>query len=57
MINAIINCWGLVAKCSQLAFRQSLTTKDYEDLENYLTKERKALTEVRFYIHNAFLCY
>jgi hypothetical protein len=54
VINAIINCWGLVAKCSQLAFRQSLTTKDYEDLENYLKKERKALTEVRFYIHNIF---
>jgi len=46
--NAIINCWVLVAKCTQLAFKQSLTTKDYEDLENYLKKERKALTEVRF---------
>ena len=55
VINAIINCWVLVAKCTQLAFRQSLTTKDYEDLENYLKKERNALTEVRFYIYNIIL--
>ena len=52
--NSIIKCWMLVAKCTQLAFRQSLTTKDYEDLENCLKNERKALTEVRlvnkFYI-------
>jgi hypothetical protein len=46
--NAIINCWVLVAKCTQLAFKQSMTTKDYEDLEIYLKKERKALTEVKF---------
>ena len=45
--NAIINCWVLVAQCTQLAFKQSLTTKDYENLENYLKKEMKALTEVK----------
>jgi len=45
--NAIINCWVLVAQCTQLAFKQSLTTKDYENLENYLKKEMKALTGVK----------
>lgn len=45
--NAIINCWVLVAQCTQLVFKQSLTTKDYENLENYLKKEMKALTEVK----------
>lgn len=45
--NEIINCWVLVSKCTQLAFKQSLTNKDYKDLENYLKKERKALTKVR----------
>jgi len=48
--NAIINCWVLIAKCTQLAFKQSLTIKDYEDLEIYLKKEQKVLTEVKFYI-------
>jgi hypothetical protein len=33
--NAIINCWVLVAQCTQLVFKRSLTTKDYQNLENY----------------------
>ena len=53
--NAIINCWVLVAQCTQLAFKQSLTTKDYENLENYLKKEMKALTGVKI-LHCMMLC-
>ena len=44
--NAIIKCWAIVAKCTQLAFMHSLTVRDYEDLEKNLEKERKLLTEV-----------
>ncbi|CAI2199923.1 15208_t:CDS:1, partial [Funneliformis geosporum] len=41
--NAIIKCWSIVAKCSQLAFKLSLTNDDYKELENILKKERQAL--------------
>ena len=46
VINTIVKCWAIVAKCSQLAFKISLTKDDYVDLEKYLKKERKALIEV-----------
>lgn len=50
VIANIIKCWATVAKCSQLAFKISLTKDDYIDLENCLKKERKALIEVKVYI-------
>jgi hypothetical protein len=48
VVNAIIKCWAIVAKCSQLAFKISLTDEDYKELEKYLKKERQALTKVKF---------
>ncbi|PKC56328.1 hypothetical protein RhiirA1_402217 [Rhizophagus irregularis] len=45
VINTIIKCWAIVAKCSQLAFKFSLTIDDYIELERYLKKEREALVE------------
>ena len=54
VVNTIIKCWAIVAKCSQLAFKISLTNNDYTDLEKYLKKEQKALIEVKFkvYLYN-----
>ena len=54
VVNTIIKCWAIVAKCSQLAFKISLTNNDYIDLEKYLKKEQKALIEVKFkvYLYN-----
>jgi hypothetical protein len=49
LISTIIKCWAIVAKCSQLAFKISLTNNDYVDLEKYLKKEREALTMVSLY--------
>jgi hypothetical protein len=46
--NAIIKCWSIVAKCSQLAFKISLTNNDYEELKNNLKKERELLTWVSY---------
>ena len=46
VVNMIIKCWAIVAKCSHLAFKISLTNKDFEELEKYLKKERIVLTEV-----------
>jgi len=51
VINAIIKCWAIVAKCSCLAFKISLTNDDFVDLEKYLKMERRALIEVRLYMH------
>lgn len=53
VINAIIKCWAIVAKCSQLTFKISLTIDDHIELERYLKKEREVLVEVKFslYIH------
>ena len=51
MVNTIIKCWAIVAKCSQLAFKISLTNNDYIDLEKYLKKEQKALIEVKFKVY------
>src|SRR5436190_18692532 len=48
VINAIIKCWAIVAKCAQLIFRISLTEDDYKELEKCLKKERQVLTKVRF---------
>lgn len=48
VVNMIVKCWAIVAKCSQLTFKISLTNNDYVDLEKYLKKERKALVEVKF---------
>ncbi|CAB4478417.1 unnamed protein product [Rhizophagus irregularis] len=45
VINAIIKCWAIVAKCSQLTFKISLTIDDRIELERYLKKEREALVE------------
>lgn len=50
VINAIIKCWSITAKCTWLAFNHSLTNKDYEDLDNLLKTERELLTKVRIYI-------
>ena len=44
--NAIIRCWSIVAKCTTLAFKISMTNRDYEELDVNLKKERKALTLV-----------
>ena len=54
VVNTIIKCWAIVAKCFQLAFKISLTNNDYIDLEKYLKKEQKALIEVKFkvYLYN-----
>ncbi|UZO07040.1 uncharacterized protein OCT59_027344 [Rhizophagus irregularis] len=46
VINAIIKCWAIVAKCSQLTFKISLTIDDRIELERYLKKEREALVEL-----------
>ena len=46
VVNAIIKCWAVLARCFQLAFKISLTKDDYVDLEKYLKKERKALIDV-----------
>jgi hypothetical protein len=51
VVNRIIKCWSIVAKCSQLAFKISLTNNDYIDLENWLKKERNVLIEVSSYMH------
>ena len=51
MVNTIIKYWAIVAKCSRLAFKISLTNNDYIDLEKYLKKEQKALTEVKFKVY------
>ena len=48
VVNMIIKCWAIVAKCSWIAFKISLTKNDYVDLEKYLKKKRKALIEVKF---------
>ena len=48
VVNMIVKCWAIVAKCSQLTFKISLTNNDYVDLEKYLKKEQKALIEVKF---------
>ncbi len=48
VINAIVKCWAIVAKCSRLAFKISLTNNDYVVLEKYLKKEQRALIEVNF---------
>ena len=48
VVNTIIKCWAIVAKCSQLVFKISLTDEDYKELEKYLKKERQILTKVRF---------
>ena len=48
VVNAIIKCWAIVAKCAQLIFRISLTEDDYKELEKCLKKERQVLTKVRF---------
>ncbi|CAG8678157.1 17638_t:CDS:2 [Rhizophagus irregularis] len=47
VINAIVKCWAIVAKCSRLAFKNSLTNNDYIVLEKYLKMEQKALIELR----------
>ena len=39
VVNAIIKCWAVVAKCSQLAFKISLTDEDFKELEKYLKKK------------------
>lgn len=39
MVNAIISCWSIVAKCSHLAFKLSLISSDYEELEKTLKIE------------------
>jgi hypothetical protein len=44
--NALIKCWAIVAKCTKLVFKHSLTNKDYENLDKLLKKERVVLTEV-----------
>ncbi|POG66598.1 hypothetical protein GLOIN_2v1780345 [Rhizophagus irregularis DAOM 181602=DAOM 197198] len=46
VINAIVKCWAIVAKCSRLAFKNSLTNNDYIVLEKYLKMEQKALIEL-----------
>ncbi|CAB4422173.1 unnamed protein product [Rhizophagus irregularis] len=46
VINAIFKCWAIVAKCSRLAFKNSLTNNDYIVLEKYLKMEQKALIEL-----------
>ena len=51
VVNTIIKCWAIVAKCSWLAFKISLTNNDYIDLEKYLKKEQKALIEVKFKVY------
>ena len=51
VVNTIIKCWAIVAKCSQLAFKILLTNNDYIDLEKYLKKEQKALIEVKFKVY------
>jgi hypothetical protein len=48
VINVIVKCWTIVAKCSCLAFKISLTNNDYVDLEKYLKKEQRVLIEVKF---------
>jgi hypothetical protein len=40
VINAIIKCWSIVAKCSRLVFKLSLTNNDYIELEKSLKIER-----------------
>ncbi|PKC61845.1 hypothetical protein RhiirA1_465952 [Rhizophagus irregularis] len=44
VVNAIVRCWSIVAKCSQLAFKPSLTSSDYEELEKTLKIELQFLT-------------
>ncbi|PKK59151.1 hypothetical protein RhiirC2_795243 [Rhizophagus irregularis] len=40
-------CWAIVAKCSQLTFKISLTIDNhYIELERYLKKEQEALVEL-----------
>ena len=51
VVNRIVKCWSIVAKCSQLAFKISLTNNDYIYLENWLKKERNVLIEVSSYMH------
>jgi hypothetical protein len=50
VVNAIISCWSIVAKCSHLAFKLSLTSSDYEELEKTLKIERQFLTGVKFIV-------
>lgn len=58
VINAIVKCWAIVAKCSRLAFKNSLTNNDYIVLEKYLKMEQKALIEVNFiYVCMNYLLY
>ncbi|RGB24894.1 hypothetical protein C1646_772464 [Rhizophagus diaphanus] len=47
VINMIVKCWAIVAKCSQLAFKTTLTNNNYDELAIYLKKEREALIEVK----------
>ncbi|UZO02580.1 uncharacterized protein OCT59_021059 [Rhizophagus irregularis] len=51
VINTIVKCWAIVAKCSRLAFKFSLTIDDYIELERYLKKEREALVEVKYSLY------
>ncbi|CAB4390900.1 unnamed protein product [Rhizophagus irregularis] len=44
----IVKCWAIVAKCSQLASKTTLTNNDYDELAINLKKEREVLIEVKF---------
>lgn len=58
VINTIVKCWAIVAKCSRLAFKISLTIDDCIELERYLKKEREALVEVKLvYICISYINY
>ncbi|PKK57037.1 hypothetical protein RhiirC2_798781 [Rhizophagus irregularis] len=41
----IVKCWAIVAKCSQLASKTTLTNNDYDELAINLKKEREVLIE------------